>query len=302
MHQNTIVLITGASSGLGLETARQLASRGAAIIMISRDPERGRLAEHRVSDIATGHPPTLLLADLSSQNSVRALAAQVRSLFPHIDVLINNAGAVFSRRQLTVDGIEQTFALNHLAPFLLTQLLFDLVCAAPSGRVINISSEIHSASLDFDNLQGEKNYNFLEAYNRSKLENILFTYELARRSGGSGVTVNSVSPGPTRTHFGDNLRGLPRLFPLFMKNIPFLFVEPEVGARGPVYLASSPDVAGLSGRFFLREREIPSKPVTYNEAIARRLWEISEQLTSAAYHRPQPASASLVPDRIQIWS
>lgn len=273
------VLITGANSGLGYETARQLAARGAEVVMVARDPERGRLARANVAEAATGKPPTLLIADLSSQSSVRALANEVSAEFSHIDVLINNAGAVFSRRELTVDGIEQTFALNHLAPFLLTQLLFHLVQAAQGGRIVNVSSEIHSGSLDFDNLQGEKHYNFLQAHYQSKLENILFTYELARRAKDGRVSVNSLSPGPIKTHFGDNLQGLSRLFPLFMKNIPFLFAAPEIGARTSVYLASSPDVAGVSGRFFMRSRDIPSKPISYDRNVARRLWDISEELT-----------------------
>ncbi len=276
-----IVLITGANSGIGFETARQLAQLGAEVIMVCRDPERGRAAMTQIAQVATGQAPTLLIADLSSQDSIRALADEVRSRFSSIDVLINNAGAIFAKRELSVDGIEKTFAINHLAPFLLTQLLFDLVRAAPAGRVITVASEIHSGSLDFDNLQGERHYNFLGAYNHSKLENILFTYELARHVKNTGVTVNSLSPGPTMTHFGDNLQGLPSLFPRVMKRIPFLFVDPEKGASTSVYLASSAEVAGLSGRFFLKSRETRTKPITYNVDVARRLWEVSEQLVTS---------------------
>ncbi len=284
-----IVLITGANSGIGFETARQLAERGAEVIMVCRDLERGRSAMIRIAQVATAQAPTLLIADLSSQDSIRALADEVRSRFSRIDVLINNAGAIFARRELSVDGIEKTFAINHLAPFLLTQILFDLVRVAPAGRVITVASEIHSGSLDFDNLQGEKHYNFLGAYNQSKLENILFTYELARRAKNTGVTVNSLSPGPTATRFGDNLHGLPGLFPFVMKRIPFLFVDPEKGARTSVYLASSPEVAGLSGRFFLKSRETRTKPITYNVDVARRLWETSEELINGRNKDPEPA-------------
>ena len=283
-----IVLITGANSGIGFETARQLAQLGAEVIMVCRDPERGRSAMTRITQVATGQAPTLLIADLSSQDSIRALADEVRSRFSRIDVLINNAGAIFAKRELSVDGIEKTFATNHLAPFLLTRLLFDLVHAAPAGRVITVASEIHSGSLDFDNLQGERHYTFLGAYNHSKLENILFTYELARRVKNTGVTVNSLSPGPTMTRFGDNLHGLPGLFPRVMKRIPFLFVEPEKGASTSVYLASSAEVAGLSGRFFLKSRETRTKPITYNVDVARRLWEISEQLVTSRSKGREP--------------
>ena len=290
--RDKLVMITGASSGIGHETARQLAQQGAEILMVSRDPERGRGAQASVATAATGKPPVLLLADLSSQASIRRLAEQVRSHSSRIDVLINNAGAVFSRRELTVDGIERTFALNHLASFLVTQLLFETLRAAPAGRIINMSSEIHSGAIDFDNLQGEKRYNFLQAYYQTKLENILFTYELARRIAGTGVTANALSPGPTRTRFGDNLQGLPRLFPLFMKNIPLLFAPTQVGARTPVYLASSPDVEGVSGKFFFRGREARTKPFSYDADIARRLWEVSAELTSAAAGRMEPAYPS----------
>ncbi len=285
-----IVLITGANSGIGFETARQLAQLGARVIMVCRDPERGRSAMSRIAQIATGPAPTLLIADLSSQASIHALADEVRSRFSRIDVLINNAGAIFARRELSVDGIEKTFAINHLAPFLLTRLLFDLVRAAPAGRVITVASEIHSGSLDFDNLQGERHYNFLRAYNQSKLENILFTYELARRAKNTGVTVNSLSPGPTMTRFGDNMHGLPGLFPRVMKRIPFLFVDPEQGASTSVYLASSAEVAGISGRFFLKRRDTRSKPITYDLDVARRLWDTSEQLITRHNTGPEPVN------------
>lgn len=277
------VLITGGSSGIGFETARQLAAMGDHIIMVCRDPDRGSAARAQIAESAQGATPDLVLADLSSQASIRAAADQIRSQYGRIDVLINNAGAVFAQRELTVDGIERTFAVNHLAPFLLTRLLFDLVVSAGAGRIITVSSEIHSGSIDFENLQGERHYNFLAAYYQSKLENILFTYELARRTASAGVTVNALSPGPTRTRFGDNLRGLPALFPLFMKRIPFLFAAPSRGARTSAYLASSPEVASISGRFFMNEREMRTKPISYDLDAARRLWEISEDMTGGAW-------------------
>jgi NAD(P)-dependent dehydrogenase (short-subunit alcohol dehydrogenase family) len=274
-----VVLITGANSGVGFVTARRLAELGASVVMVCRDPGRGNAARNDIAKVATGPAPTLLLANLSSQAEIHALAHEVRSRFPRIDVLINNAGAIFARRELTVDGIEKTFAVNHLAPFLLTNLLLDLVRAAPAGRIVTVGSETYSSTLDFDNLQSEKRHNFMGAYLRSKLENILFTYELVCRLEGTGVTANCLSPGPTRTRFGDEMRGLPALFPLVMKRIPFLFGSPEKGARTSIYLASSPETAGASGRFFLSCRAIHTKPVTHDRGVAMRLWSVSEGLS-----------------------
>ncbi len=277
--KDKVVLITGASSGIGLEIARQLAELGAHIVMVCRDMRRGEAAQASIAAVTSETVPKIFYADLSSRDSIQRLAEQIRQQYDRIDVLINNAGAVFARRELSVDGIEKTFATNHLAPFALTGLLFDLLRRSSEGRVVTVSSEIHSGSLDFGNLQGERHYNFLGAYYQSKLENILFTYELARRAASSGVTANVLSPGPTRTRFGDNMRGLPSLFPLVMKRIPFLFVAPSRGAATSVYLASSPAVAGISGRFFMKNREMRTKPISYDLGVARRLWDISEELT-----------------------
>jgi len=168
------ILITGASSGIGFAAARHLAADGVAVIMVSRDPARGAAARDRVVRVATGPKPVFLAADLSSQQAVRTLAAELHARFTSIDVLVNNAGAGFRRRELTVDHIERTFATNHLAAFLLTELLLDLLVASPAGRVVTTTSEVHSGRLDFDNLQGELRYSFLSAYKRSKLANILF--------------------------------------------------------------------------------------------------------------------------------
>ncbi len=274
MHGKT-VLITGANSGIGFVTACELAKMGARVLMVCRDNKRGAHAWTEVAQVATGGAPALLLADMSSQQSVRALADDVRQRFPKIDVLINNAGGIFAERGFTVDGIERTFATNHLGPFLLTNLVIDLVRAGTGARIINVASESYSSRLNFGNLDGEKSYGFLNAYFRSKLENIIFSFDLARRLEGSGVTVNCMSPGPTRTRFGDNMTGLAGLFPRLVKK---LFPSPEKGARTLIYLASSPEVDGISGRFFLRQRALPTKPVTLDAEIAARLWRISAEL------------------------
>jgi NAD(P)-dependent dehydrogenase (short-subunit alcohol dehydrogenase family) len=203
----------------------------------------------------------------------------VRARFDRLDILINNAGAIFGRRELTADHIEKTFAINHLAPFLLTNLLLDALKAAPQGRIITVSSESHSGSIDFDNLQGERSYNFFGAYNRSKLANLLFTFELARRLRGTATTANALSPGPTRTGFLDTLTGLPALLPWLVKRIPGLLRSPGESAEAYVYVANSPELAGVSGKFYSRSRAAQAaKKIAYDEGAAKRLWQISEEL------------------------
>jgi NAD(P)-dependent dehydrogenase (short-subunit alcohol dehydrogenase family) len=196
--RDKVVVITGASSGVGLETARQLAGQGAEIVMIARDQARGEHARSQVAEAAAGKPPLLLMADLSVQAGIRRVAHQVRDRYDHADILVNNAGAAFSRREQSADGLELTWATNYLAPFLLTELLLPLLAAAPAGRIVNVVSEFYGRKLDLGNLQGQRKYSYFGAYRVSKLGEVLFTTELARRIKGSGVTAVSVSPGPTR--------------------------------------------------------------------------------------------------------
>lgn len=269
------VLVTGANSGIGFVTARELAKMGAQVLMVCRNVERGRQALNEVASTTNGPPPQLLIADLSYQSAIRALSDDLHGRVHKIDVLVNNAGGIFARRELTAEGIEKTFATNHLAPFLLTNLLLDLIRESSDARIVNVTSEAYSSKLDFDNLQGEKSYGFLSAYFRSKLENIIFTFDLAKRLDGSGVTVNCVSPGPSRTRFGDNMTGLPALFPRLVKP---LFPSVEKGARDIIHLASSPEIADVSGRFFLRHRARRTKEITHDPRAAARLWRISADL------------------------
>ena len=276
------VLITGANSGIGFATAAALAARGARLVMVCRNAERGGAARDKIAAKATGAAPVLLVADLSVQAAIRELAAEVRTRYAAIDVLINNAGGVFAHRELTVDGIEKTFATNHLAPFLLTHLLLDRLAAAPAARIVNLASALHNAKPDFlDNLQGERRYQFLGAYRLSKLGVILFTYELARRLEGTSVTVNCLEPGPTRTRFGDNMTGLARLFPLIMKRLPF-FHSAEVGAETVIFAAASPALDGVTGAYLAKSKPARSKPITYDRDIAARHWAISAALTGLA--------------------
>jgi NAD(P)-dependent dehydrogenase (short-subunit alcohol dehydrogenase family) len=271
------VLITGANSGIGFAAADVLARRGARVLMLCRDRSRGEDARGRLRALATGPAPQLYLADLSSQAEIRRVAEEIREDYGHVDVLLNNAGGVFAKRELTADGIERTFATNHLAPFLLTTLLLDSVLAAPRGRVVTVASEVYAKRLDVDNLQSERRHQFFKAYQRSKLCNILFAFELARRLHESSATSNAVSPGPSKTRFGDNMSGAAGAFPKIMKRLP-VFAPPERGAQTLVYAATAPELDGVSGRFFFKSAEYETKPVTHDLDAAARLWDISEQL------------------------
>jgi retinol dehydrogenase-14 len=273
------ILITGANSGIGFVAARALAAEGAALLLVCRNPIRGEAALRQISSVATGPEPRLLIADLASQASIRELANEVVGGVERLDVLVNNAGAIFGQRGLTVDGIEQTFAVNHLGPFLLTNLLLAKLKAAAAARVVTVASEAYPSRLDFENLQGERSYNFLTAYMRSKLANIVFSHELAQRLRGSRATANCLSPGPTQTRFGDDLSGAAALFPMIMKRIPGLFAPAERGAQDVVRLASAPELDDVSGQFFFHGQARATKAVTYDPHVATQLWRLSEGLT-----------------------
>jgi retinol dehydrogenase 12 len=266
--------VTGANSGVGFVTAKRLAEAGAEIVMVCRDPGRGETARARIAENATGPPPQLLIADLSSQDEIHDLARDIHLAHDRIDVLLNNAGSVFNKGARSIDGIEKTFATNHLAPFLLTHLLLDLLLAAPAARVVTVASEIYSRKLDLGNLQGERSYNFFKAYQQSKLCNVLFAFELARRLDDTDVTSNVVSPGPSKTGFGDNMTGPAHTFTRVMKASP-RFSVPEKGARTLVYAATDPELDGVSGRFYYKQKELATKPVTRNTEIAVQLWQVS---------------------------
>jgi NAD(P)-dependent dehydrogenase (short-subunit alcohol dehydrogenase family) len=275
--KNKICLITGATSGIGQAAATALAQMGATVTIVGRDEERCQNTVARIQRETGNFHVNYLLADLSVQAHVRQLAENFKARYKHLDVLVNDAGAIFLRRQLSADGIEMTFAVNHLAYFLLTNLLLDTLKASAPTRVVNVASNSHLGQhLDFENLQLEHGYNPMRAYGRSKLCNLYFTYELARRLNGTGVTVNAMHPGFVHTNIAANNGWLVRLFlPLIHRNS----LTPEQGARTVVYLASSPDVETVTGKYFVREREVASDPVSYDEEAAKRLWEVSEEMT-----------------------
>lgn len=272
------VLITGATNGIGKATATELAGLGATVVITGRDRARGQAVLEEIRSKTGNSKLDLLVADLSSQAEVRRLAAEFKAKYPRLNVLVNNAGGFFDARQTTVDGLEYTFAFNHLAYFLLTNLLLDTLKASAPSRIVNVSSAAQSSGkLNFDDLQAEKRYSGMAAYNNSKLANVLFTYELARRLQGSGVTVNALHPGVVNTGFGDNsqnalIRGLLWLFKRFT-------LSPERGAQTSVYLASSPEVEGITGQYFDNKQAKPSNPLSYDEAAQKRLWDISTALT-----------------------
>ena len=273
-----ICLITGANAGIGQQTALQLAQMGATVVMVARDPQRGEAARASIV-AATGNPRIdLLQADFASPPSIRAMAAAFAARYDRLDVLVNNAGVYLTGREETADGLERTFAVNHLGYFMTTLLLWDALLAAKSARVVNLSSDAHrQAKLNFDDLQNQGKYAGFRAYAQSKLANVLFTYELDRRRGDAPVTVNAVHPGFVASNFGRNNRGIvglvmTRLVPLFAKSV-------AEGAATSVYLASSPEVAGVSGQYFANCRAVKSAPQSYDRAAAERLWAISEELT-----------------------
>lgn len=274
--QGQVCLVTGATSGIGEVTALALARKGATVVVLGRNPKKGAATLASIREDSGNLPVDFLLADLTEQDQVRRAAAEFRERYARLDVLINNAGGFFWRRQESVDGIEMTLALNHLAPFLLTNLLLDRLKASASARVINVSSDVHrSVQMDFGDLQMEHGYSAWKAYGRSKLALTLFTYELARRLGGTHVTSNAVHPGFVATGIG-----LTNSFLRLFKPVMRLFARsPEEGAETSVYLATSPDVESTTGAYFTDKQAVSSSPASYDEAAAERLWEISAALT-----------------------
>ncbi len=272
-----IVVITGATSGIGRATAEGLARMGASLVLVGRDKKGLSSVEEGIVRYGSAPVPQALLADLSSMAEVRRLASKIVSEHPRIDVLINNAGTISGERRVTGDGYEYTFALDHLSPFLLTNLLLDSLNASTPSRIITVSSIAHAAgSMHFDDLMLEKGYTPWKAYGQAKLANVLFTYELACRLRGTGVTANCVHPGAVRSKFGNEASGMVHIALVAIR--PFE-ISSRQGARTPIYLASSPGVEGVTGQYFARMKPRRSSPASYDMEAARRLWEVSERLT-----------------------
>ena len=276
------VLLTGATSGIGLEASVALARQGARVVMVGRDPARTAAAVADVAARSGSKEVSHLLADFSSQAAIRALADAVRSRVDRLDVLVNNAGGVHKDRRLTVDGIEATFAVNHLGYFLLTNLLLDLVLKSAPARVVTVASVGHRrGTLDFEDLGFERGgYSIMRAYSRSKLANVLFAAELARRLAGSGVTSNSLHPGSVDTNIwsGAPLWAKPIIQVVFR---PF-FISAERGGARIVQLAASPDVEGVTGKYFEDGRVVEPAPLARDQSLAMRLWDVSARMVGLA--------------------
>lgn len=275
MQEKTVV-VTGANQGIGKAAAVALAAKGARVILVARNREKGERARAEV-DAAGAGGAELVVADLSSQAEVRRAAAEIKAKHDRLDVLVNNAGVFVPERHTTADGLEETFALNHLGYFLLTRELLDLLKESGPSRIVNVSSEAHrGARMHWDDLQFERTkYGGFKVYGQSKLANVLFTYELARRLEGTKVTANCLHPGVIGSGFGQTYGGAMSVLVKIAR--PFM-LTPEEGARTTVHLASSPDVEGVSGKYFSKCKPVRSNPLSYDEQSQHKLWALSEEL------------------------
>ncbi len=288
--KDKVCLITGATSGIGKAAALQIAHLGATVVMVGRNQQRTDAAIQEIRQQSGNDRVEPMLADLSSQEEIRQLAENFKSSYQRLDVLVNNAGALMLTRRQSADGIEMTFALNHLNYFLLTHLLLDTLKASGKARIINVSSDSHQdASLDFEDLQLERNYGGYKAYGRSKLANLLFTYELARRLQGSDVTANAMHPGLVATKFMANNGLQGRVYNLFVRMVGRSATR---GARPITFLASSPDVGGVSGKYFVEDGLVESSTASNDKDAALKLWQLSEEFTGLPPSSPEDAEST----------
>lgn len=285
------IMVTGATAGIGKVTALRLAEIGATVVGVGRNPAKCEAVSEEIR-LLTGNPRVeFLVCDLALLARVRRLAEEFRKRHGRLDVLVNNVGGFFFRRQVTAEGIEMTFALNHLSYFLLTNLLLDLILAAPSARIVNVSSQAHySGVLNLDDLEMKRWYNGWKAYAQSKQANVLFTYELARRLNGTEVAVNALHPGFVATQFGHNNGLIVRLGIRLTQAVSGR--TPEEGARTSVYLASSPEVDGVTGKYFVDCQPRRSSPASYDPELAQRLWAASESMTGVPFKTLRPNRAA----------
>lgn len=295
MTNNDVILVTGANSGMGKAIALALAKTGAQVVMLCRHPSRGQAALEEIRSASNNNSVTLMLCDLANMEDIHRFSAEFHCRYSSLSTLINNAGILSSGRQLTKDGYELNFGVNYLGHFLLTNLLQDLIIKA-KGRIVTLSSVAHKIGrIHFEDINLTNCYGWLKAYSQSKLANILFTYELARRLQGTGATANCLHPGVVATNIiVDRQTGLGSLTARLMK---YFFISPEQGAETAIYLATSPEVQGISGKYFCRKEPIASSALSYDLETAQLLWDLSEQMTglapSQAVKEWQPANATI---------
>ena len=276
---NRKVIITGGTDGIGLATAIELARLGASLWIVGRNETKTKQVVGEIIKSSGNEKVGYFIADLSSVAAIRKVAEDINNTVDRVDVLVNNAGAVFINRETSVDGLEMTFALNHVNYFLLTSLLMDKIKKGVHPRIVNVSSTAHFAGrVNFDDLQSQKKYSTMRVYGTSKLMNVLFTYELDRRLAGSGITVNALHPGFVASNFGKSNGGLMK--PLFGL-IQLGAISVEDGAKTSIYLASSTEVEGISGKYFDQSQAVDSSKESYNPALAKRLWEETEKITAS---------------------
>lgn len=274
------ILITGATDGIGKATAHALATRGITLVIVGRNPDKTQQVAQEIKAATYNKDVHYLIADLSSQVGIRRLVTDYQAQFERLDVLINNAGGYFYHRQESVDDIEYTFALNHLGYFMLTGLLLPMLQATASARIVNVASEAHRYKrngITFDDLQTTHNYNAMKAYSLSKLANIMFTYELAKRLNGQSVTVNALHPGFVRTAFTQNAHQLAHQIFNWLSKL--WAIAPEDGAKTSVYLATSDEVRDVSGKYFIKSKQTDSNDASYDQAQWEKLWQISLDMT-----------------------
>lgn len=274
------VLVTGATSGIGLEACVKLAQMGADLVMVARDRAKGEACAAAVQKRAQSRRPSIMLCDFASQKSIRALAGEFRKSRSRLHVLVNNAGSVSARREVTEDGIERTFAVNHLGYFLLTNRLVDVLKRSAPARVVNVASVAHiPGTMDFDDLGFENGFSTMKAYNRSKLGNVLFTRELARRLAGSGVTVNCLHPGTVSTNIWSHAAWWTQPFLTLAK---LFMISPRKGGDAIVFLATSPDVEAKTGEYYEKNRPVLPSPLARDDALAVKLWDVSAKMVNLA--------------------
>jgi NAD(P)-dependent dehydrogenase (short-subunit alcohol dehydrogenase family) len=282
MDKNSVVIVTGANSGMGRAISTELAGTGAAVVMLCRSRQRGEEALAEVRRSSGNHAAELMLCDLGSRKSILDFCSMFRDRYHRLDVLVNNAGVVLPGRHETTDGFELQFGVNHLGPFLLTGLLIDLLIASAPARIVNVASGAHKiGKIHFEDVNLKKNYRVWRAYAQSKLANIMFTYELAERLKNRGVTVNCLHPGAVATNMGVNRdTGFGKMITGLLR--PF-FQSPEQGAQTAIYLSMSEEVAAVSGKYFIKKEFVPSSRRSYDMDTAKKLWKLSEDMTGFKY-------------------